>query len=428
MASSAAERSRAMRARRRLGLGPARKGRPCGAPTSKQHAVLLEAGRISKRRSRAAAAFRLSLAAPPAPAPVLAASTSPPAGATITTPPPAATCPTTSVLLFPTCASPSPPPPPAATSIADALFPSTAAACSPVAFTGRHASAADAFSDVFGADYCSLRALLVRSADAAVCADRVAGAMSASSWTLGGPLPAMRRELGMGGDGFGVVNIGIPAATLQAVAAELPSIVDSLGRVTIFNSTSVETINLAGRDGDHGRSMVPLTLQLLAGCGGAPGLSKVLDAIYRVSRLLSVVFSVLYRPAKPVLSVSSPRANEQMPHCDAFPPCTISDPPRLMGALVAVQDKTRLALWRRSHTDVLAGARCGGGEPFVVRVPVLACVVFRGDLVHCGAANPSPSFNCRVHASLIAGAKRVFDLDGTYPLPKWRDRAVKVFS
>ena len=169
--------------------------------------------------------------------------------------------------------------------------------------------------------------------------------------------------------------------------------------------------------------MVPLTLQLLAGCGGAPGLSKVLDAIDRVSRLLSVVFSVLYRPAKPVLLVSSPGADEQMPHCDAFPPCTVSDPPRLMGALVAVQDGTRLPLWRRSLIDVLAGARCGGGEPFVVRVPLFACVVFRGDLVHCGAANPSPSFHCRVHASLIAGPKTGFDLDGTYPLPKWRDRA-----
>jgi len=225
MAFSAAERSRAMRARRRLGLGPARKGRPCGSPTSKQHTVALEAGRISKRRSRAAAAFRLSLAAPPAPAPVRAASASL-AGATTTTPPPAATCPTTSVLPFTTCASPSPSPSPATTTTSDALLLCSAAACSPVAVSGRRASAADAFSDVFGADYCSLRALLVRSADAAVCDDRVAGAMSASSWTLGGPLPAMRRELVMGGDGFGVFNLGIPAATLPAVAAELPSIVD----------------------------------------------------------------------------------------------------------------------------------------------------------------------------------------------------------
>jgi len=179
MAFSAAERSRAMRARRRLGLGPARKGRPCGSPTSKEHAVALEAGRISKRKSRAAAGFRLSLAAPPVPATVRAASASLLAGATATTPPPAATCPTTSVLPLPTRASPSPPPPPATTTTADALFRSAAGACSPVAVSGYHASAADAFSDVFGADYCSLRALLVRSADAAVCAYRVAGAMSA---------------------------------------------------------------------------------------------------------------------------------------------------------------------------------------------------------------------------------------------------------
>jgi len=225
---------------------------------------------------------------------------------------------------------------------ADALLPSAAAVCSPVAVSGRHASAAVDFADIFGADYCSLRALLVRSADAAVCADRVAGAMSGSSWTLGGPLPAMRRKLMMGGDGFGVFKFGIPAAKLPVVAAELPSIVDSLGRVKIFNSTSVETINLAGRNGDHGRSMVPLTLQLLAGCGGGPGLSKVLDAIDRVSRSLSVAFSVLYRPAKPVMLVSSPGADEQMPHCDAFPPCTVSDPSRLKGVLLAVQDEIRL--------------------------------------------------------------------------------------
>ena len=195
MASSAAERSRAMRARRRLGLGPALKGRPCGALTSKQHAVALEAGRISKRRSRAAAAFRSSLAAPPAPAPVLAASTSPPAGTTISTPPPAATCPTTSVLPFTTCACRSPPPPSAATSIADPLFPSAAAACSPVAFTGLHASAADAFADVFGADYCSLRALLGhrrgRRGQAAWGAPPIAG---------GAPTTARRRaEAGQGG-------------------------------------------------------------------------------------------------------------------------------------------------------------------------------------------------------------------------------------
>ena len=295
--------------------------------------------------------------------------------------------------------------------------------CSPVAVSGRHASAADDFAEIFGADFCSLRALLVLSADVAVYADRVAGAMSASSWTLRGPLPAMRRKLMMGGDCFGVFKLGIPAATLPAVAAELPSMVDLLGRVTIFNSTSVETINLAGRDGDHGRSMVPLTLQLLAGCGGGPGLSKVLDAIDRVSRSLSVVFSVLYRPAKPVMLVSSPGADEQMPHCDAFRHCTVSDPPRLIGVLVAVQDGIRLPLWRRSHTDVLAGAGCVGGHPFVVRIPLLACVVFRGDLVHCVAASPTPSFHCRVHALQIAGAKSVFDLDGTYPLPKWRDRA-----
>jgi len=72
---------------------------------------------------------------------------------------------------------------------------------------------------------------------------------------------------------------------------------------------------------------------------------------------------------------------------------------------------------------VLAGARCVEGEPFEVRVPLLACVIFRGDRVHCVAASPSPSFHCRVHALVIAGAKRVIDLDGTYPLPKWRDRA-----
>jgi len=38
----------------------------------------------------------------------------------------------------------------------------------------------------------------------------------------------MPRGLVMGGDGFGFFNVGIPAATLPAVAAELRSIVDAL--------------------------------------------------------------------------------------------------------------------------------------------------------------------------------------------------------
>ena len=180
-ASSAAERSRTMRALRRLGPGPARVGRPCGSKTSKQHTFAFEAGRISKRRSRAAAAFRLSRAAPPFPAPVRAASASPLAGAKTTSPPPAATCPTKSVLRLLTCASPFSPPPPATKTTADALLRSAAAACSPGAVSGRHAAVSDAFADVFRSHYCSLRGLLVRSADAAVCADRVAGAMPASS-------------------------------------------------------------------------------------------------------------------------------------------------------------------------------------------------------------------------------------------------------
>jgi len=167
----------------------------------------------------------------------------------------------------------------------------------------------------------------------------------------------------------------------------------SLWRVTMFNSTSAEAISLAGRDGDHERSMVPLILPLLAACGGAPGLSKGLDAIDQVSRLLLVASSVLYRPAKPVLLICSPGADEQMPHFDALLPCTVSDLPRLMGALLAVHDGTRLPLWRRSDTDDLAGAKCGGGQPFVVRAPLYACGVFRGDLVHRGVANPSPSFH-----------------------------------
>jgi len=197
----------------------------------------------------------------------------------------------------------------------------------------------------------------------------------------------------MGGYGFGNFNVGTPAAALPAVAAEPPSIADLLGRVTIFNSTSAETISLAGRDGDHERSMVPLTLPLLAACGGAPGLSKGRDAIDWVSRLLLVAFSVLCRPDKPVLLICSPGADERMPLFDAFPPCTVSDLPRLMGALLAVHDGTRLALWRRSDTVVFAGAKCAGRESFVVRAPLNASGVFRGDLVHCVGANPSPSLH-----------------------------------
>jgi len=55
--------------------------------------------------------------------------------------------------------------------------------------------------------------------------------------------------------------------------------------------------------------------------------------------------------------------------------------------------------------------------------PYLRVSSFGGTLCIVGRPTLLFHFHCRVHASQIAGAKRLFDLDGTYPLPKWRDRA-----
>jgi len=307
---------------------------------------------------------------------------------------------------------------------------------------------ADPFVAVFGTPADALHAILIRSGDGAAAGAAGVAALRASAWALGAPLHVVRAALSMGGSGFWVFTGGLPPATLAAVRAEVGA-VGGRFRHPIFNSTTVATMRRRGRGGDRRRQQVALSAANLAAFGHVPGLRAALDGFGGLCRLLDRLWGgAPYRPLFPVALYSRPGAREQLPHADACPMEMVGEPPAVLGALAAVEDGTRLVTWPGAHAVLLAaggegGGRGGGGSGggggggggsgqdaavaaaaarhggrSVVVLPTGAVLVFRGDAVHAGAANPGRRPHARVHTYVVReGFARVADLEYTTLLP-----------
>jgi len=439
MAASGSERNRLCKERKRHGLGPATRGAPRIVTSSPSRATALAAGREYKARSRAVARASES--------PVLL-SGHPDASAQA----PSTTVPTTSsTTTVQVQDGPADGPEVEAdvlplvhavqglaTEMLRAAVDTVPAAGSARVLPGSrprgsaHALTApappslcslDAYMSVFGESRQDLETNMVRTADATMCAERGASVMRASAWTVGGPFELARHALGLEGQGYWTCSLSLHSAEMAKVGAELRALLDAGLATTIFNSTSVRTIANQGRRADRGRGMMPLTPESLATIGGASGLSAAVDAFAGLTCFLSTALGCLFEHRKPVVLVSSPGAKQQLPHTDDTPPFIISDPPPLLGALTAVQPGTRLRIWPGSHRAVLAGKTTGDGPGVLLDVSPLDCLIFRGDIVHCGVRNPSCLPHCRLHMYFVAaGVKETVDLDGTNLLPRWSGR------
>ena len=405
MAVSGAERNRKYKERKRLGLGPAPRGAPRFSTTTEERAAALAAGRVYKQQSRAARRGCTSpLNAPRVltgcrPITPVNAGSGPAAGGVLAASNDATAAQADDAVaerddcLLPAARPPSDPP----------LLP-----------------LGDSYLHVFGEDREELQSSLVRSADAESCADRGAAAMRASTWAVGGPLELARRALSIGGQGHWMFSLGISRSLTANVQAEMRALAGSGLVTTIFNSTSVRAIVAQGRSADRGRGMVHLCDEAAAAIGGAPGLMAIVAALSGLSFLVSTLFGWTYGYHRPAALVSSPRACQQLAHTDDRPPFVTADPPRLLGALLAVGPDTRLRLWPDSHRVVRGGSTTGGGPGVLVDVNPYDCLVFRGDSVHCGVRNSSRLHHCRIHVYLIAaGHETDVDLDATNPLPRW---------
>ncbi|KAK1865958.1 hypothetical protein I4F81_008479 [Pyropia yezoensis] len=233
---------------------------------------------------------------------------------------------------------------------------------------------------------------------AATAAAAVVDALRAGAWALGAPAAAVAAALSLGGGGFWVLPAALPAAVAAAARAELAAIPGRY-RHPIFNTTAVAAIRAAGRSGDRRRQQAALAAENLAALGAVPGLRAAVAALDGLGVVLDGLWGGgrRYRPVFPVALVSEPAAAQQLPHADACPMEMVGDPPAVVGGLLAVEDGTRLVAWPAAHGVLLAGGEADPRARRVVGVPTGGALLFRGDAVHCGAANPGRRRHVRLH-------------------------------
>ncbi|GAB0498728.1 hypothetical protein MMPV_010076 [Pyropia vietnamensis] len=264
-----------------------------------------------------------------------------------------------------------------------------------------------------------LRALLAatvgRVAHPSTTGAAVVDALRAGAWAFGSPATSIATALSLTGDGFWVFPSGLGVAVAAAARSELAAIPDRY-RHPIFNTTSVEEIRTAGRKGDRGRQQMALTAESLTAIGPVPALRMAVAAFDSLAALLDRLWGgpAAYRPVFPVALFSKPAAAQQLPHADACPMDMVGDPPLVLGGLLAVEDGTRLVTWPGAHDVLLAGGDVNSSRRHVVGVPTGGALVFRGDAVHAGVANPGRRRHVRLHAYLVReGFKRMEDLQNT---------------
>lgn len=274
---------------------------------------------------------------------------------------------------------------------------------------------------VFDTPAWGLQALLAAGlcGHAATADAAVVDALRAGAWALGSPTTAIVAALSLGGDGFWVFPSGLPVAVAAGARAELAAIPYRY-RHPIFNTTGVAEIRAAGRGGDRGRQQVALAAENLAALGPVPALRAAVAALDGLAALLDRLWGgpAPYRPVFPVALSSEPDAAQQLPHADACPMEMVGDPPTVLGGLLAVEDGTRLVTWPGAHGVLLAGGEADPSRRRVVGVPTGGALAFRGDAVHCGAANPGRRRHVRLHTYIVReGFGRMDDLENTTLLP-----------
>lgn len=233
------------------------------------------------------------------------------------------------------------------------------------------------------------------------------------------------------GSGWAVLRDVVPAAAVSPVFAAARSTsrrhVQARGPLPIFNSHSIEERDRnSDRESDDKRKQVLLF-------GRAPGVADIKGAQRRVAGVSSSALGTTYAPSPPKVLVSEPGARQQLPHADASQELIGGNPPGMVSVLLAVEGATTIIIYPytravgprlgASSDDEAAprgatGAAPDGGvgaaasgaarahrllritpsaAPVVVVIPMGGCVIFRGDLVHCGVSNPSGSTHLRVH-------------------------------
>ncbi|KAK1863356.1 hypothetical protein I4F81_005914 [Pyropia yezoensis] len=222
------------------------------------------------------------------------------------------------------------------------------------------------------------------------------------------------------------------AAAWQGTPAVLGTVLRDDGSGWAVLRDVVPAAAVSPRDRNSDRESDDKRKQVLL-FGRAPGVADIKGAQRRVAGVSSSALGTTYAPSPPKVLVSEPGARQQLPHADASQELIGGNPPGMVSVLLAVEGATTIIIYPytravgprlgASSDDEAAprgatGAAPDGGvgaaasgaarahrllritpsaAPVVVVIPMGGCVIFRGDLVHCGVSNPSGSTHLRVH-------------------------------
>jgi len=200
---------------------------------------------------------------------------------------------------------------------------------------------------------------------------------------LGAVLGALRRP-----DGPGVVSIsGVLGDRALRFKKEGMVRVPASAATPIFNTQSVEEMTRAMLDEkpvDNGRRQVVMIPRLAS-------TAVVRSSLARLCDLLFLVYGRRYEASEPEFLLTFPGATPQMPHGDAADKDQLGSPPRMTGAVTAVEDGSLLDTWPGTFCDLHKPdeQRCVVWTSSAERmlVPVGGFLTFRCDTAHRGVDN-----------------------------------------
>lgn len=207
----------------------------------------------------------------------------------------------------------------------------------------------------------------------------------------------VRASLSAAGPGC-VVVLGVARECMledMLTAAELTAFHDPASHY-VFNSTPLGVLKRLLRRRDNRADTARRFGALQEGSAGA---AEIRCTANRMAKVLTTAWRTGYVAKEPNVLVSAPGAARQLPHADNRSADVGDDRPDLVGFFGSVQEDMWVILYPRvRHKDCVPTGPVV--EPLRVHIPRGGCVLFRGDLVHRGEANPLGVYHRRNHASL----------------------------
>jgi len=182
----------------------------------------------------------------------------------------------------------------------------------------------------------------------------------------------------------------------------------------IFNSQSVDEMEALGADAEVGRRQALLP--------DGPAKEAVDAAAGSLCELMHAAYGRRYMASPAKVLINLPGAPRQTPHGDTGDDKELGNPPRMVGVVMAVDDRADLDAWLDEYCDdvnddsieVVSSARAHR-----VHITAGGIVLFRGDVIHRGVENVGRArYLRRVHMYLLLcdGSEKLDWGDGTCPV------------